>query len=51
MPITSPGDCYPNEGQYKDDALKNRNQNKPNARGVFFAHRQAVPDPEEVMKL
>jgi len=47
VPITSPGDCYPNEGQYKDNDLKNGNQNDPNARGVFFAHRQTVPDPEE----
>ena len=51
VPITSPGDCYPNEGQYKDDNLKNGNQNNPNVRGLFFAHRQTVPDPEEVMNL
>ena len=48
VPITSPGDCYPNEGQYMDNSFQNSNPNNTNCREVFFAHRQTVPDPDEV---
>ena len=49
IPITSHGDCYQDDVEYKNNYdFENVNESNTNGREIFFAHRQAVPDPEEV---
>ena len=50
LPITTHGDCYhDDENELHDSHIEDVNENSVNRREIFFAHRSAVPDPDEVM--
>ena len=49
LPITSHDESYQNEFQHNGKDLETIDENNTNCRGTFFAHRQTVPDPEEVI--
>ena len=51
LPITSNEDDYIDEDILNNIDSKDTVKNNPNNREIFFAHRSAVPDPEEVIKL
>lgn len=50
LSITTEGDCYhDDENELHDSNTGDVNENSVNHREIFFAHRSAVPDPDEVM--
>ena len=51
LPITSNEDDYIDEDILNNIDSKDTVKNNPNDREIFFAHRSAVPDPEEVIKI
>ena len=51
LPITSNEDGYIDEDPLDNIDSKDTAKNNPNNREIFFAHRSAVPDPEEVIKI
>ena len=43
-------DCYhDDENELQDNNIEDVNENTVSRREIFFAHRSAVPDPDEVM--
>ena len=51
LPITSNEDSFIDEDPLDNIDSKYTAENNPNNREIFFAHRSAVPDPEEVIKI
>ena len=49
LPITTHGDCYHGEeNELQDNNLADVIETSGKGREIFFAHRAAVPDPDEV---